>query len=80
MSRFCPITGKSTSTWNNVSHSKRRTKRTWKVNMIKKKLMNSYTWASKKTRISAKWLRILTKDLFSQADQMFNEIMAKKKS
>lgn len=79
MARICLITGKTTSTWNNVSHSKRRTKRTWKANLVTKKLMDE-NWTSKKTRISAKWLRILTRDLFNQADQMFDEIQAAKKA
>jgi len=78
MARICPITAKTTSTWNNVSHSKRRTKRTWKANMITKKLMDENSWAVRKTRISAKWLRILTRDLFNQADFMFDEIQAAK--
>ena len=78
MARICPITMKTTSTWNNVSHSKRRTKRTWKANMITKKLMDENSWAVRKTKISAKWLRILTRDLFAQADYMFDEIQASK--
>ena len=78
MARICPITAKTTSTWNNVSHSKRRTKRTWKANMITKKLMDENSWAVRKTKISAKWLRILTRDLIDQADFMFDEIMAAK--
>jgi len=47
--------------------------------MITKKLMDETSWAVKKTKISANWLRILTKDLISQADWMFDEIMAAKK-
>ena len=37
MSKSCQLTGKHTMTGNNVSHSKRRTKRTFKVNLHKKK-------------------------------------------
>lgn len=38
MNRVCNICGKRTTAGNNVSHSKRRTKRTWKPNIIKIKL------------------------------------------
>ncbi|MBD5181965.1 50S ribosomal protein L28 [bacterium] len=37
MSKVCQITGKKTQVGNNVSHSKRRTKRTFEVNLHKKK-------------------------------------------
>ena len=37
MSRICQITGKKAMTGNNVSHSKRRTKRTFEVNLQQKK-------------------------------------------
>ncbi len=37
MSRVCQITGKSVMTGNNVSHSKRRTKRKFYPNLITKK-------------------------------------------
>ena len=37
MSKVCQITGKKASTGNNVSHSKRRTKRRFNVNLFTKK-------------------------------------------
>jgi len=37
MSKICQITGKKTSVGNNVSHSKRRTKRRFNVNLHRKK-------------------------------------------
>ena len=37
MSQICQITGKKALTGNNVSHSKRRTKRKFEVNLHKKK-------------------------------------------
>ena len=37
MAKVCQITGKKASTGNNVSHSKRRTKRKFEVNLHKKK-------------------------------------------
>jgi large subunit ribosomal protein L28 len=37
MSRVCQVTGKTAMVGNNVSHSKRRTKRKFSVNLFKKK-------------------------------------------
>ena len=37
MSKVCQVTGKSAMVGNNVSHSKRRTKRKFSVNLFKKK-------------------------------------------
>ena len=37
MSKICQITGKQAMTGNNVSHSKRRTKRKFNVNLFTKK-------------------------------------------
>ncbi|MCF0218430.1 MAG: 50S ribosomal protein L28 [Muribaculaceae bacterium] len=37
MSKVCQITGKTAMTGNNVSHSKRRTKRRFNVNLFTKK-------------------------------------------
>lgn len=37
MSKICQITGKKAMTGNNVSHSKRRTKRKFNVNLFTKK-------------------------------------------
>ena len=37
MSKICQITGKKAITGNNVSHSKRRTKRRFNVNLFNKK-------------------------------------------
>lgn len=37
MSRVCQLTGKRVITGNNVSHSKRRTKRKFSPNLVKKK-------------------------------------------
>ena len=38
MSRRCELTGKANNTANNVSHSKRRTKRVQKANILTKRL------------------------------------------
>lgn len=57
MSRVCQITGKSVITGNNVSHSKRRTKRKFLPNLFVKKfyLEEEDLWISLK--VSAAGLR-----------------------
>ena len=61
MSRVCQITGKSFMVGNNVSHSKRRTKRRFDVNLFKKKfyLPEEDRWVS--LRVSAAGLRMINK-------------------
>ena len=61
MSRICQITGKKAMVGNNVSHSKRRTKRTFDVNLFTKKFfyVEENCWISHK--LSAAGLRIINK-------------------
>ena len=61
MSRICQITGKRARVGNNVSHSKRRTKRKFNVNLFKKKLywVEQDCWVS--LNISAAGLRTINK-------------------
>lgn len=61
MSRICQITGKVAMVGNNVSHSKRRTKRTFDVNLFDKKFFfpEENRWVS--LRVSAAGMRIITK-------------------
>ncbi len=61
MSKICQITGKKAMNGNNVSHSKRRTKRTFDVNLFTKKFywVEEDCWISLK--ISAAGLRIINK-------------------
>ena len=61
MSRICQITGKKAMVGNNVSHSKRRTKRTFDVNLFTKKFfyVEENCWVSLK--LSAAGLRIINK-------------------
>ncbi len=61
MSRVCQITGKSFMVGNNVSHSKRRTKRRFDINLFKKKfyLPDEERWVS--LRVSAAGLRMINK-------------------
>jgi large subunit ribosomal protein L28 len=61
MSKICQITGKKSMVGNNVSHSKRRTKRTFDVNLFRKKFywVEQDLWIN--LRISAAGLRTINK-------------------
>lgn len=61
MSKVCEITGKTFQVGNNVSHSKRRTKRRFNPNLFKKKfyLPEEDRWVSLK--VSAAGLRLINK-------------------
>jgi large subunit ribosomal protein L28 len=61
MSKVCQITGKKVITGNNVSHSKRRTKRTFEPNLFTKKFYNpdNDSWITLK--VSAAGMRTITK-------------------
>ena len=61
MSKICQITGKRAMVGNNVSHSKRRTKRKFDVNLFTKKFywVEQDCWISLK--ISAAGLRLINK-------------------
>lgn len=61
MSKICQITGKKAIVGNNVSHSKRRTKRKFNVNLFTKKFywVERDSWIS--LTISAAGLRTINK-------------------
>ena len=61
MAKICQITGKKALVGNNVSHSKRRTKRTFDVNLFTKKFfyVEQDCWISLK--LSAAGLRLINK-------------------
>ncbi|MDR1719628.1 MAG: 50S ribosomal protein L28 [Dysgonamonadaceae bacterium] len=61
MSRVCQITGKKAVVGNNVSHSNRKTKRRFNVNLFEKKFywVEQATWVS--LNISANGLRTINK-------------------
>ncbi|KAA6327913.1 50S ribosomal protein L28 [termite gut metagenome] len=61
MSKICQITGKRAMVGNNVSHSKRRTKRTFDVNLFRKKFyyVEGECWI--RLRLSASGLRTINK-------------------
>ncbi|MBK6282359.1 MAG: 50S ribosomal protein L28 [Draconibacterium sp.] len=67
MSRVCQITGKKAMIGNNVSHSKRRTKRKFDVNLFKKKfyLPNEDRWVL--LTVSAAGIRTINKNGLSAA-------------
>ncbi len=62
MSRVCQITGKNAMVGNNVSHSKRRTKRKFDVNLFKKKfyLADEDRWVN--LTVSAAGMRTINKN------------------
>ena len=61
MSKVCQVTGKRFLVGNNVSHSKRRTKRRFDVNLFKKRffLVEEERWID--LRVSASGLRLINK-------------------
>ena len=61
MSRVCQISGKRAMVGNNVSHSKRRTKRSFDVNLFKKKfyMPDEDRWVQ--LTVSAAGMRIINK-------------------
>ena len=67
MSKICQITGKKAMVGNNVSHSKRRTKRTFDANLFTKKFyyVEQDCWIQLK--ISAAGLRFINKVGLDQA-------------
>ncbi len=62
MSRVCQITGKKAMIGNNVSHSKRRTKRKFDVNLFNKKFFmpDENRWV--KLTVSAAGIRTINKN------------------
>lgn len=61
MARVCQITGKKVTVGNNVSHSKRRTRRKFHPNLFDKRfyLAEEDRWV--KLRVSASGIRIINK-------------------
>ena len=61
MSRVCQITGKKAMGGNNVSHSKRRVKRTFSINLFKR----NFYWPEEdrwiRLNVSAAGLRLINK-------------------
>lgn len=61
MSKICQLTGRKAAVGNNVSHSKRRTKRKFKVNLHTKKFYWSEQNMWIELRVSAAALRTINK-------------------
>ncbi|MBX7059340.1 MAG: 50S ribosomal protein L28 [Leptospirales bacterium] len=61
MSRRCQISGKSTASGNAISHSHRRTKRKFKVNLVSKRVYLPHENRWVRLRISARMLKTLNK-------------------
>ena len=61
MSRRCQITGKKGSVGNNRSHSNRATKRTFRVNLVVKRVLDPITGIMKRMKVATSTLRTLTK-------------------
>jgi len=61
MSRKCVVTGRGTAYGNAVSHSHKKTRRVWKVNIVKKSIFleDENRWVS--VKISTRALRTLRK-------------------
>jgi large subunit ribosomal protein L28 len=74
MSKICQITGKKAMIGNNVSHSKRRTKRVFNVNLFRKRFyyVEQDCWIS--LNISAAGLRTINK---RGLDAALNEAVTK---
>jgi large subunit ribosomal protein L28 len=67
MSKVCQITGKAAMVGNNVSHSKRRTKRRFMVNLFKKRfyLQDEDRWVT--LTVSAAGIRSIDKNGIEKA-------------
>lgn len=65
MARRCVKTGKGTSFGNTRSHSMRHTRRTWKANIQKKRVFDPRTGTFKTMKVSAAYLRTLSKRLMA---------------
>lgn len=61
MSKVCQITGKKVITGNNVSHSKRRTRRTFEPNLFTRKFFNADTNEWITLKVSAAGMRNIDK-------------------
>ncbi len=63
MARVCQMTGKKGSTGNLRSHSRRATRRTFKANIQKKRILDVKTGKYIKMKVSTAYLRTLAKRL-----------------
>ena len=66
MARICQMTGKKGSAGNRRSHSLRATRRTFKANIVKKRVYDPKTGNFVKMKVSTSYLRTLAKRLQKQ--------------
>ncbi len=80
MSKICQITGKKAMVGNNVSHSKRRTKRKFDVNLFNKKFfwVEEQAWIT--LTISAAGLRTINKKASTQLSKKLQPRVTSTKS
>lgn len=62
MAKVCDFSGKRTTSGQNVSHSQRKTKRTFEPNLFWKKFLDPETGDFFYARVSAKAIKTLTKN------------------
>jgi len=62
MSKVCQLTGARPKSGHNVSHSKRRTKRRFEPNLLKKDLFDEKTGTFVRVKLTARALRTLAKN------------------
>lgn len=62
MSATCQITGRTVGFGNNVSHSHRRTKRTWRPNIQVKTYYLPSAGRRVRLRVSAKGIKVIDRD------------------
>ncbi len=67
MAKICQITGKTAMVGNNVSHSKRRTKRTFDVNLHTKRFFNEETGKWITLKVSTRGIKTISKKGLSVA-------------
>jgi len=61
MSRQCQLLGKKTTTGNNRPFSLKATKRTFRPNLFRKRVLNPFTGRVERMKLSAKAIRTLKK-------------------
>lgn len=61
MARKCVVTGKGTTAGNNVSHSHKKNRRNWKVNVVTKRIFLEDENRTVKVTLSTRALRTLKK-------------------
>ena len=77
MSKVCQLTGARPKSGHNVSHSKRRTKRRFEPNLLKKDMFDEKTGTVVRVKMTARALRTIAKNPKKYAAEI--HALAKKK-